>query len=183
VSLFKGEIWGGVQSQSSTQGYFGPTTAATYGARLSYFPTPDLTVGLSVSSNLGEIAPTRIGYTTPLGLASAFQPSAISQTQQALLQTDYVVNSYVSVSVRGGLGKTETTAPQSDSIVWSGGATLNYTFWRNITLTLNYQFTKTSLSQTPTVIDYLTNSAYLTASSTLLGYTQNVVSAGMTYHY
>ena len=183
VSLFKGEIWGGVQAQASAEGYFGATVAPTYGARVSYYPTRDLTVGLSVSSNLGEVTATRIGSTTPLGVAAAFQPSAISQTQQALLQADYVVNSYITASLRGGLGKTETTTPESGSIVWSGGATINYTFWRNIALTLNYQFTKTATSQTLTALDYLTNPGNLTNPQAPSGYVQNLVSAGMTYHY
>ncbi len=175
ISLFKGEIYGGIQSQASDQGLFNQTVAPNYGARVSYLPTPDLTLAASVSSSLGPVAPTKIGYTTPLGVLASFQPSAVTQTQQVLLQGDYIVNSYTTAHVGGGLGKTETSTPTSGAIVWSGSAGVSYTFWRNVALTFNYQFTKTSVSQNLATTGVLT--------PTVLGYVQNTVSTGLTYRY
>jgi hypothetical protein len=176
ISLFRGEIWGGVQSQASAQGYFGAQVVPDYGARISYFPTPDLTIALSASSTLSGISPTGLGLVTPFGLFAASQPAAISQTQQVLLQADYLYNSYITASIRGGFGKTETSSPATDSVNWSGGATISYNFWRDIALTLNYQFTKTSASIPTTAV--LINTAYAP-----YGYVQNLISVGVTYHY
>jgi opacity protein-like surface antigen len=49
---------------------------------------------------------------------------------------------------------------------WTVGGGFTYDFWRNIALTLNYQYTATAANEAAVAV-----------------YNQNVFSAGMTYHY
>jgi hypothetical protein len=174
ISLFKGEIYGGYQGQTSVHGYYGSQSAPTFGARVFYFPTPDLTFTLYANSSLGIVQPTQANGLYPLGFLASYNQQSISITDQVMLQGSYVVNNYLSLSAQGGWGETRTTAPNFATDIWTAGASLSYSFWRNTSVLLSYQYQQTIGHQSATS---------LLLSGTQAGYTQNVLTAGLRYSY
>lgn len=172
VSLVRGEIYGGYQSQSSDHGLpNGTISAPTYGARLFYYPTPYFTITAAVDQTLAAAA-----APTPLA-ATLGQWSPGSRNARATLQADYAFSPYWTAFVRGGYGDTRwANLPRVDT-AWAGGAGVSYTFWRNIAITLDYQFQKTS-SNSGSFFNFAN-----AGSPGTWGYTQNVISAGITYRY
>lgn len=186
IGLFRGEIYGGYQAQTSAHGYFGTTSSPAFGARLYYYPTRYLTFTASLDQTFTAPVAQPTGFA---GAAFGVLPSAPSRTLQARLQADYAFSPYWTAFLRGGWGETRrsggfglagfgapfaaagwTTARNTKS--WAAGAGLSYTFWRNFALTLEYQFTKTS-----------GNTWNIAAPWIPTAVAQNLVSVGLTYKY
>lgn len=190
ISLFRGEIYGGYQAQYSTNGLFGAATAPAFGARLFYFPTRDLTFSIGVDQTLSSaVAPFAAGFNgvtgTGIGALGGFgaglfgfagvaRPSVASITRQVMAQADYMITPYLTASLRGGYGETRFDGVPLANSAWSGGASASYNFWRDVSLTVDYQFLKTSLKT-----DQITRLNTAFAS----GYTKNVVSVGLNYRF
>ena len=195
IGLFQGEIYGGWQSQSSVYGYFATQSAPSFGANIRYLPTPRLTISLNFSQVLGAL------QSQGAGNAPTAPNAGLGLTQQAYVSADYALNSYTSLSVRGGWGQTRNQGGANyaglgysglgytglgyagsgyagsnySTEIWSGTAALSYNFWRNTAIDLSYTFTKAIGSG---------QSALLPSNSNLaLGYTQNMFSAGVRYSY
>lgn len=185
-SLFRGEIYGGYQEQRSVSGLFGRAAAPAFGARLFYYPTRDITLSLGIDQTLSSaVAPFATGLTGISGLGgfnsfgafslAGFARNAVSSiTRQAMFQGDYRVNPDLTFSIRGGYGDTRFDGVPFSNAAWSGGATISYNVWRNVSVTADYQFLKTSLRTDP--ITRL-NTAFAS------GYTKNVVSVGLNYRF
>jgi hypothetical protein len=189
IGLFRGEVYGGYQVQHSVSGLFSRTAAPAFGARLFYFPTRDITLSIGVDQTLSSAAaPFATGLTGitglggfgglggffPFSFGSFGQPPVASVTRQAMLQADWFVNHDLTIAVRGGYGETRFGGFPLSNSAWSGGATASYTIWRNVSLTVDYQFLKTSLKT-----DAFTrlNTAFAG------GYTKNVISVGLNYRF
>ena len=158
ISLFRGEAYFGYEQQFSARGLFDSVGAPTYGGKLYYYPTQYLTLAAGLSQAFGSAA-------TP----TSNQPvvsSPTTQTLQARFEADYAMAEYWTASARAGWGQTTLSNSSVVQTAWTAGAGVSYNFWRNVGLTLNYQYLKAG-----------TNSALSP------GYVQNMVSAGMTYHY
>ncbi len=159
ISLFKGEIYAGVQGQNysnSLFGYsFGDVTGGVFGGQISWFPTPAITVGLHVDQTLGASINPSIG--SPLGsptrntTVSLTGNYALSQTWSASAHVDYAYIDYV-------------VGPRRDDI-WAVGAALNYKFYENLGIALEYKYTR------------------LSSNVPLGSYSQNLVTIGATYKY
>ena len=156
IGLVRGQIYGGVQQQFSTQGTFGDMTKPALGFNLTYYPTEYLTIAASLSNTFG--APGASGVNSVV--------SANNETWQARLQADYALFEYWRASVRGGYADTLYSGNSTSSQAWLAGAGFSYSFWRNVALTLDYQFTRS-------------NSLGVSAMS----YSQNMLTAGVTYRY
>jgi len=156
IGLFRGEAYGGLQQQFSTQHVFGTLTAPAYGGRITYYPTQYLTIAASVDDSFGSAGGS--------GAGSAL--TANSTTLQARLQADYAMFEYWRASARGGYADTHYSGSPLFTEAWLAGAGVSYSFWRNFALTLDYQFTRTS-----------------STGVGALSYTDNLLSAGVTYHY
>jgi hypothetical protein len=154
IGLFRGEVYGGAQKQYSTQRLFAATTAPTYGGRISYYPTPYLTVAASVDQGFGSAAAT-------LGAS----PAASGATLQARLQVDYALFEYWRASARAGYADTRYTASTQMAESWIAGAGFSYDLWRNTAFTFDYQYTRTASNW----------GAFPNSDS--------LVSAGVTYRY
>jgi hypothetical protein len=156
IGLFKGELYAGYQKEFSAEGTFGAVAAPTYGAKVYYYPTRYLTLAASLDQSFGSAA---VQTPTPTGAPSG-------DTVQGRFQADYSLAEYWSASFRTGYARTTYSENPLIQSEWTIGGGVNYYFWRNIALTLNYQYTTTAanLATTP-------------------GYRQNLVSAGMTYRY
>lgn len=187
ISLFRGEIYGGYQQQMSAHGYFNSVSAPAFGARIFYYPTRYLTVTASVDQTLssGANQPTNafglpLQAALPGGLAAAS-----SQTLIARIQADYALSQYWTAYIRGGYGVSHFYNPSNTQTQWTAGLGVNYNFWRNISATLEYQFARTA-STFSNNWWALTGGDPLTAAfwnGTPSGYTQNLLSAGLTYRY
>ena len=203
ISLFRGEIYGGYQSQTSAHGYFGTTSSPAFGARIFYYPTPYLTFSARVDKALSS-APALSAVTpfgaplftavTPFGAPLLTAPPS-SKTLQALVQADYAMSQYWSANLYGGYGETHYsngsnyTNPSNVQTIWTAGARLNYDFWRNVSLTLEYQFTQTfSTNGWGSFASPLGGLGLAGPAAAFLvgapsGFAQNLVSAGLTYRY
>lgn len=178
ISLFRGEIYGGYQSQASAHGYFGSTSSPAFGGRLFYYPTQYITLSASVDQTITAPSARPIFV---FGLPFGFASSAPTRTLQARLRGDYALWEYWSAFLQGGYGRNSTPAnlniagwtPGTSTDFWSVGAGVNYNFWRNISLTLEYQFTQS-----------IPHNAVFGRNWWIpTSVTQNLVSAGLTYRY
>lgn len=183
IGLFRGEIYGGYQVQHSVNGAFGRTAAPAFGARLFYFPTRDITFSIGVDQTLSSTAaPFATGFSgfggfgglSPFGIGGFSRNGVSSVTRQAMVQGDWRVNPDLTIAARGGYGETRFGGFPLSNSAWSGGVTASYNIWRNVSLTVDYQFLKTSLKT-----DAFTrlNTAFAG------GYTKNVVSVGLNYRF
>ena len=169
-SLFRGEVYGGYQAQQQlTEDLFGtasiplvtpngiPTNVGSgvFGGRISYFPTPYWTFIGSVDQTLGIL-------TT---LAPGVPEGAPSKVTTALLQTNYGISRDWWVGARFGYTQGYFFGLFPENNGWLAGASFNYQIWRNLLLTLDYQYTT------------------LQSDVALGRFTQNTFTAGLTYKY
>ena len=160
-SLFRGEIYGGYQYQHQQQqavptfGIPQNSDSPVFGGRLSYYPTQYWTVIASVDEVLG-IA-TIVAPTIPQGT-----PNLVTT---ALLQTTYGLSRQWSVGARVGYTRSDYTGFNRLDTGWMAGGSFNYEIWRNLRLTLDYQ--------------YSTSHSNLAFNS----FNTNVYTAGLTYRY
>ena len=172
ISLFRGEVYAGYQEQFSARGFANLRTGApAFGARLYYYPLEYLTFSVSASQTLGAAAVPSLNA-VPSGIVPTF---AAVRTTQVWGQVDYAFSPYWTASARVGYGRSDYggSVGAEDVIVAGGG--VSYTFWRNVAVTVDYQFTKTT-SNLPTISSFFFLPGFT-------GYTQNIVSAGLTYRY
>jgi len=156
IGLFRGEIYGGYQKQFSARGNFGAVDAPAYGAAIYYYPTRYLTLAGRVDQSFGSAA----------AQTAAFAGSPSGDTVQTRLEADYSLSEYWNASARAGYARTTWSNSSLVESAWTFGGEINYNFWRNVALTLNYQYTSVDANR-----------------SGVTTYSQNLVSAGMTYHY
>jgi hypothetical protein len=173
ISLFRGEVYAGYQEQFSARGFGNLRSGApAFGARLYYYPLQYLTVSISADQTLGAVATPSLNATTS-DILPTF--AAAVRTTQVRGQVDYAFSPYWTASGRGGYGRSDYGGSGRVEDVIVAGAGVSYTFWRNVAVTVDYQFTKTHSHQ-PT-----TPSVFFLPGFT--GYTQNILSAGLTYRY
>lgn len=179
IGLFRGEIYGGYQSQSGVNGMFARTSAPAFGARLFYYPTRDLTFSLSVDQTLSSTsAPNRAFGVTPYSFFAGQQWASAARSTQVLGQAEYTVNSRLSAYLRGGWGQTTFNSPHFVTSAWSVGGGVNYQLWRNLSLNVDYQFMKTKLDMNPILRQ---NVVY--TSGMAQGFSRNVVSVGLNWRF
>ena len=156
ISLFRGEIYAGYQDLISPDGLFGSVVKPAYGATIYYYPTQYVVLSASAQNSVGSAAyPGQLVAGSPYGA-----------TTQARFQATYAMAKYWSLNAIAGWGDTTWSNSPLKETAWTFGGSLSYNYWRNVALTLNYQYTATSA-----------NRAYVSV------YTQNMVSAGLTYRY
>ena len=168
--LFRGEVYGGYQFQHQEQQFlpvgfipavpvFGSNQDAStsvFGGRLSYYPTEYWTIIAQVDEILGMS--TTLSATTPFGIPT--------RTITAILQTTYGLSRSWSVGVRGGYTQGHFIGVSGlDNHGWLVGASFNYEIWRNLMLTLDYQY------------------EIVNSDAQLSDFTRNRYSAGLTYRY
>jgi hypothetical protein len=170
-SLFRGELYGGYQAQHQTannnivgtpsiplvvpNGIQTDVSSGIFGARLSYYPTQYSTWILQIDQSLG--------VTT--GLAPGVPQGTPSKVTSAILQTNYALSRDWWLGLRAGYtqGWFFNFAPQNQG--WLAGASFNYAIWRNLLLTLDYQYTQEH------------------SNAPQSSFTQNTVTGGLTYKY
>jgi hypothetical protein len=163
-SLFRGEVYGGYWAQNQDQqqqnviGLGIPTDAnsGVFGGRLSYYPTRYWTITAQVDQTLGMS--TTLSPSIPQGMPT--------KTTTAILQTTYGIARDWSIGVRGGYTRGEFIGVSGlNNNGWLAGASFNYEIWRNLMLTLDYQYTTVN------------------SDAAFSDFTRNWYSAGLTYRY
>ena len=169
-SLFRGEVYGGYWAQNQQEGsLIGlgiPTViglgiptdfnSGVFGGRLSYFPTRYWSIVAQVDQTLGMS--TTLSPSIPAGIPI--------RTTTAILQTTYGIARDWSFGVRGGYTLGEFIGVGGlNNHGWLAGASFNYEIWRNLMLTLDYQYTTVQ------------------SDAQFSEFTRNAVTAGLTYKY
>jgi hypothetical protein len=143
-SLFRGEAYGGYAAQQEVNAGGAASglppglgippeniNSPVFGGRLAYYPTPYWTVVAQVDETLGVT--TFLSPSVPAGA-----PSLVTT---AILQTTYSISRDWSAGVRGGYTRAQFFGIDELQNGWLGGASFNYAIWRNLLLTLDYQYT------------------------------------------
>src|SRR5262249_8875623 len=175
--LYRGEIYGGYQAQALVNGSGivldanglpltvngvgtpsaipSTTSSDVIGGRLYYYPTRYWTVIAAVDETLS--VSTSLSPTTPAGIPLL--------ATNAILQTNYKISE--GWWIGGRMGYTRSKFFDFDRLDsgWMGGASFNYEIWRNLLLTLDYQYSTVH------------------SNAVLSDFTRNVYSAGLTYRY
>jgi opacity protein-like surface antigen len=178
TGFYSGEIYAGYQTQIGEQAIYGAgrVSSPALGVRFSYYPTEYFVVTASLSETLSSAPSFSTPFINGVPAGSVVAPGGAnnSRTLQAQLQGDLSFSPYWKAHLAGGYGDTKWTNPSNIQTIWSAGAGIEYTFWRNVALTLEYRLSQTFNSR-PTWSFY--------NPQIPSGYTQNIVSAGVSYSY
>jgi hypothetical protein len=177
ASLIRGEIYGGYQAQElvngsgilldangvpiTVNGVGIPsaiprnTSTDIIGGRLYYYPTRYWTVIASFEETLS--VSTTVSPTTPAGIPLL--------ATNAILQTNYNISQWWWVGARMGYTRSKFFEFDRLDTGWMAGASFNYEIWRNLLLTLDYQYSTVH------------------SDALLADFTRNVYSVGLTYKY
>ena len=155
IGLFRGEVYGGYQSQKHDFAPLGTVNGTVLGGRIYYYPTRDLTFSAAVDESLGvsllEVVPGALGTST--------------RATTALAQATYALAKEWAASARFGFIHTTFVDTIRRDDAWTAGATVTYSVWQNFGLTLDYQYVQ------------------LNSNVPLQSFTRNVVMLGGTYKY
>ena len=143
IGLFSGAVYFGHQGSDVQNA--GPAGGDVYGGRLSYYPTREWTWTLTAdetvnkssqisTSNLALNIGTQSPLLVPLG--------ASTRTTAVNLQTDYAVSKQFSVTGRVGYTRVQFLNTTELEEAYLAYAALNYKVWRNMLLTLEYQYSQ-----------------------------------------
>ena len=176
-SLFRGEIFGGYQAQHQVNGLGvlvdangvpivvdglgvvsgipSDTHSPIYGGRLSYYPTRYWTLVAQVDQTLG--VSTTLSPTLPAGVPLL--------ATNAILQTNYNIAQWWWVGARVGYTRAQFFGLDRRDNGWMAGGSFNYEVWRNLLLTLDYQYSTVH------------------SDAVLSDFTRSVYTAGLTYRY
>jgi hypothetical protein len=176
-SLFRGEVFGGYQAQhqldglgilvdangvpivvnglNALSGIPSDTHSAIYGGRLSYYPTRYWTLVAELNQTLG--VSTTLSPTLPAGVPLL--------ATSAILQTNYNIAQWWWIGARVGYSRAQFYGLDRRDNGWMAGGSFNYEVWRNLLLTLDYQY------QT------------LHSDAVLSDFARSMYTAGLTYRY
>jgi hypothetical protein len=156
IGLFRGEVYGGYQSERHDSLFLGTTDGSVFGGRIYYYPLRELTLSAALDQSLGVSL-----------LASAIPGilGASTRSTTALLKATYALAREWTASTRFGFIHTEYVAAIRKDDAWTAGATFTYSVWQNFGITLDYQYVQ------------------LDSNVPLQGFTRNVVTLGATYKY
>lgn len=154
VGNWRGEIYGGYQAQNND--IVGTYSSPVLGLRIGYSPTRMWDFDASVDENLGAPTATTIGSTA--GVATEITTALLNVGYKGLPQ-DWTT------SARFGFVHTIYIASPRIDNGWLTGARVTYEFWRNLGITLDYQYES------------------LESNAPLSSFNQHMVTLGASYKY
>jgi len=162
IGLLKGEAYAGFQSESGQSGGIATNDGPLFGARIYYYPLPELTINLAANETLGV----SLLATTPTSAVGALASIGTSTKVTSVLGTaSYSIAPEWGASGRAGYIHTEYNGnPRRDDACTVGG-TISYNFWRSVGLTLDYQHVQ------------------LTSNVAFQSFSRDVITFGATYKY
>lgn len=151
--LWRGEVYGGYQAQKNN--IVGTYSSGVYGLRVGYAPTRFWDLSATLDETLG-------GSTIAVGGLTG----VATKTTTALLSVGYKgLPQGWSTGARFGFIRTSfVNFPRTDN-GWLAGANVNYEIWRNLGLTLDYQYKAVN------------------SNIALQSFNQQMVSLGVSYRY
>ena len=156
IGLFRGEVFGGYQSEDHDFAGLGTVSGGVWGGRIHYYPLRELTISAAVDQTLG------VTFLAP----SAGSPLGTSTKATSVLgQATYALGPEWAASARAGLINTDYVGNPRRDDAWTFGTTITYSVWRNFGLTFDFQH-----------IELATNAAQQ-------GFTRDTVTLGATYKY
>src|SRR5712691_29028 len=113
IGLFRGEVYGGYQSEHHDFAPLGNVNGAVFGGRVYYYPTRELTISASVDESLGvslleSVVPGILGTST--------------RATSALLQATYALAREWAASARFGFIHTDFVGTIREDDAWTAGA-------------------------------------------------------------
>jgi hypothetical protein len=129
--------------------------SAIFGGRLYYYPTRYWSMVAAVDQTLGNS--TILSPTIPAGTPSL--------STNAIFQTTYSLAEWWSIGGRAGYTQSRFYGIDRLDNGWMAGASFNYDIWRNLRLTLDYQWST------------------VRSDAEFSDFTRSVYSAGLTYRY
>jgi Putative beta-barrel porin 2 len=151
-SLFRGEVFGGYQAQNQVNGLGilvdangvpivvnglnalsgipSDTHSAIYGGRLAYYPTRYLTLVAQLDQTLG--VSTTLSPTLPAGVPLL--------ATNGILQVKYNLAQWWWIGARVGYTRSQFYGLDRRDNGWMAGGSFNYELWRNLLVTLDYQY-------------------------------------------
>ncbi len=129
--------------------------SAIFGGRLYYYPTRYWTLVAAVDQTLG--ISTVLSPTIPAGTPTL--------STNAILQTNYSLAEWWSIGGRVGYSQGRFYGIDRLDNGWMAGASFNYDIWRNLRLTLDYQWST------------------VRSDAVFSDFTRSVYTAGLTYRY
>src|SRR5262249_3410481 len=151
-SLFRGEVFGGYQAQhqvdglgvlvdvngvpivvnglNALSGIPTETHSAIYGGALASYPTRDLPLVAQLDQTLG--VSTTLSPTLPAGVPLL--------ATNAILQANYNIAQWWWIGARAGYTRAQFYGLDRRDNGWMAGGSFNYEVWRNLLLTLDYQY-------------------------------------------
>jgi hypothetical protein len=153
AGIWRGEVYGGYQAEKND--IVGTYNSPVFGLRIGYSPTRIWDFSASVDENLAAATVPTTGTT---GVASRVT-TALGNVVYKGLPQDWTT------SARFGLVRTQYVDSSQINNGWLAGATVTYEFWRNLGITLMYQ--------------------YMSVDSNVAGqsFNQQMVSLGASYKY
>jgi hypothetical protein len=156
IGLFRGEVYGGYQQESFNSAVIGTIGSAVYGGHLEYSPYPKLTLRAGADRTIGA---------SLLGAAPANAAGTSSIVTSVLSQATYAIFPEWEWSGRAGYVRAAYTDSARRDNGWTAGATLTYSVWRRLGLSLDYQH----LALNSNVPDQ--------------GFSRDIVTLGLSYKY
>jgi hypothetical protein len=124
-----------------------------YGAKLTYYPDPALTLGATVDETINissQALPTNLALTLPAPTPIQIPLSASTRITSAGFQSNYKITQRWSTNWNVGFTRIEYVASPRLDNTWLLDATLRYDIWRNMAITWEYRYTSI-LSNAPLV--------------------------------
>jgi hypothetical protein len=160
-SLIRGEVYGGYQFQHQesqivpTPNISQDAQSSVFGGRMLYFPTQYWTWVATVDQVLGMSA--QLTPNIPQGVPT--------QVTTGILETTYGISQQWSIGARVGYTRANYLDLGRVDNGYMAGASFNYEIWRNLLLTLDYQYST------------------LNSNTAFNQFSRNTVTAGLTYKY
>ena len=140
--LFRASAYFGYQG-SELSGGFGSAAGDVYGGALTYYPTNDWTISATVDRtiNISSITVSSSQAQSLPGLSPVLIPlSDSTDTTSVGLNTNYAISPQWSVNGTLTYSHIAYIGSSFFEDAWLADARLNYNIWRNMTLTLEYQY-------------------------------------------
>jgi hypothetical protein len=131
LSLFRGEVFAGYQQQTYDNASVGTISGNVVGGHAEWLPTRDITLGVSADKILGDAT-----FASPRNADG----SPVESTT-VLLRANYSAEDLWSLSARFGYAFNDYKNDGRRDDQWIAGATTSYSISRNLTATVDWQYT------------------------------------------
>ena len=121
-----------------------PAGGNVYGGALSYYPTAEWTISAHVDETINissQTTPSIQALTIPVLTPALIPFSSSSQITSATLQSNYIISPQWTVGGTVGYTHVEEIGSPIIQDYWFLDTSVKYDIWRNMTLSLEYQYT------------------------------------------